>query len=49
VKEKPEGRTPVEGEPRFWEYYQPFTGEPLGAPLMTWTASLYLELQGMEG
>jgi hypothetical protein len=30
--------------PGFWEYYHPHTGEPLGAPRMTWTASLYLEL-----
>jgi hypothetical protein len=31
-------------KPGFWEYYQPHTGEPLGASPMTWTASLYLEL-----
>ncbi|HEX8220156.1 MAG TPA: trehalase family glycosidase [Chloroflexia bacterium] len=33
--------------PGFWEYYHPHTGEPLGAPCMTWTASLYLELLHM--
>jgi hypothetical protein len=48
VKEKPDPRTPSEGEPHFWEYYHPLTAEPLGAPLMTWTASLFLELQAME-
>jgi hypothetical protein len=34
-------------EPRFWEYFEPFTGEPLGAPEMSWTASLFLEM--LEG
>jgi hypothetical protein len=31
-------------KPGFWEYYHPYTGEPLGARPMTWTASLLLEL-----
>ncbi|HYP18801.1 MAG TPA: trehalase family glycosidase [Chloroflexia bacterium] len=35
------------GTPGFWEYYHPHTGEPLGAPRMTWTAALYLELLHM--
>jgi hypothetical protein len=32
------------GSPGFWEYYDPYTGEPLGARGMTWTAALLLEL-----
>ncbi len=30
--------------PNFWEYYHPLTGAPLGAPRMTWTAAVYLDL-----
>lgn len=30
--------------PLFWEYYHPFSGAPLGARLMTWTAAVYLDL-----
>lgn len=33
--------------PGFWEYYHPHTGAPLGAPQMTWTASLFLEMLNM--
>ncbi len=44
VSEKPTPLPPQEGEPGFWEYYQPYTGAPLGASHMTWTASLFLEL-----
>lgn len=47
VKEKPVPYSPAPGLPRFWEYYEPVTGEPLGAPLMSWTASLFLELDAM--
>lgn len=49
VTEKPRPHDPQEGGPQFWEYYHPLTGEPLGAPRMTWTASLFLELLEMEG
>ncbi|HYP39157.1 MAG TPA: trehalase family glycosidase [Chloroflexia bacterium] len=45
VSEKPDVLPSREGEPGFWEYYQPHTGAPLGASHMTWTASLFLELQ----
>ena len=38
-----------ETRPGFWEYYHPYTGQPLGASHMTWTASLYLELLHMGG
>jgi hypothetical protein len=31
-------------KPGFWEYYHPFTGAPLGAKQMTWTASLFLDM-----
>ncbi|HEX8596929.1 MAG TPA: trehalase family glycosidase [Chloroflexia bacterium] len=47
VAVKPEGSATAAGEedgPAFWEYFHPYTGQPLGAPRMTWTASLYLEL-----
>ena len=44
VQEKPALRV-VREKPGFWEYYHPHTGEPLGASPMTWTASLYLEMQ----
>jgi hypothetical protein len=46
VREKPDLSPPQEGEPGFWEYYQPHTGAPLGTSYMTWTASLFLELYG---
>lgn len=46
VSEKPSLLPPQEGEPGFWEYYEPHTGAPLGASYMTWTASLFLELDG---
>ncbi|MDQ5825263.1 MAG: hypothetical protein M3441_13805 [Chloroflexota bacterium] len=36
-----------EDGPTFWEYFHPHTGQTLGAPRMTWTASLYLELLHM--
>jgi glycogen debranching enzyme len=45
VEQKPEPYAPgEEPHPGFWEYYHPHTGEPLGARLMSWTASLFLEL-----
>jgi len=44
VTDKPEAFDPDAGGPHFWEYYHPFTGEPLGARQMTWTAAVYLEL-----
>lgn len=47
VQEKPDVATGGVSSPGFWEYYQPHTGEPLGASRMTWTASLYLELLHM--
>lgn len=43
VTEKPH-LLDAEEKPGFWEYYNPHSGEPLGAHPMTWTASLYLEL-----
>jgi hypothetical protein len=42
-----EGAPTADSTPRFYEYYHPHTGEPLGAARMTWTASLYLELLHM--
>lgn len=47
VSTRPAPHKPLEGDPGFWEYYQPHTGEPLGAANMTWTASLYLEMENM--
>jgi hypothetical protein len=47
VASRPELYTPQPGQPGFWEYYHPRTGEPLGAPLMSWTASLAIELQDL--
>src|SRR5204863_5983305 len=47
VADKPEPYIPQPGDPLFWEYYHPHTGVPLGAPLMSWTASLFLELEQM--
>jgi hypothetical protein len=41
------GREKQESEPGFWEYFDPLTGEPLGAAGMSWTASLFLEM--LEG
>ena len=44
IDEKP---APIElnaNKPGFWEYYQPFTGAPLGAKHMTWTASIFLDM-----
>jgi hypothetical protein len=49
VGDKPAPAEPQPGAPGFWEYYEPATGEPLGAAPMTWTASLYLELLAMRG
>ena len=52
VSAKPDVSTVAGSEkdkPGFWEYYHPYTGEPLGASRMTWTASLYLELLHMGG
>ena len=36
--------TPADPNPLFWEYYHPYTGEPLGARLMTWSAAILLDL-----
>ena len=47
VPARPQPYDPKPGEPLFWEYYHPRTGAPLGAPLMSWTASLAIELQDM--
>ena len=44
VREKPGRHTLQPTTPGFWEYYHPTTGEPLGAPYMTWTAALFLDL-----
>jgi hypothetical protein len=53
VSDNPQVGSLVQGQqagigPGFWEYYHPVTGAPLGAAHMTWTASLYLELQHMR-
>jgi|GEM_PF-2942624 len=48
VDAQPEQLADREGDPGFWEYYEPSTGRPLGAPRMTWTASLFLELLNMD-
>lgn len=48
VRSKPKPYTEREGDPGFWEYYEPRTGAPLGASRMSWTASLFVELQGQE-
>jgi hypothetical protein len=47
VVARPPGYQRQEGDPGFWEYYEPLTGAPLGAKPMTWTASLFVELQDM--
>ncbi|HEX8229794.1 MAG TPA: trehalase family glycosidase [Chloroflexia bacterium] len=50
VPMKPDVSATAPGEENntaFCEYFHPYTGQPLGAPRMTWTASLYLELQHM--
>ena len=44
VDARPAPLPPHDGGPQFWEYYDPFTGAPLGAPLMTWTAAVFLDL-----
>ena len=44
VDDKPAPFDPASDGPRFWEYFHPFTGEPLGAKLMTWTAAVFLDL-----
>ena len=46
VIHKPDRAQTFSTTPGFWEYYEPFTGEPLGAQAMSWTASLFLELIG---
>ncbi len=48
VSARPAPYKPREGDPGFWEYYQPHTGEPLGAANMSWTASLFLEMESMD-
>jgi hypothetical protein len=47
VVARPPGYQRQDGDPGFWEYYEPHTGAPLGAKPMTWTASLFVELQDM--
>jgi hypothetical protein len=47
VDAQPEQVADREGDPGFWEYYEPATGQPLGASRMTWTASLFLEIINM--
>jgi hypothetical protein len=47
VGARPAPLPPDDGGPQFWEYYHPYSGAPLGAPLMTWTAAVFLEL--LEG
>jgi hypothetical protein len=44
VTSRPEPSRKEPQSPGFWEYYEPFTGEPLGAKGMTWSAALLLEL-----
>ena len=44
VGARPAPLPPDDGGPQFWEYYHPYTGAPLGAPLMTWTAAVFLDL-----
>lgn len=44
IADEPDPFDPVSPGPLFWEYYHPFTGAPLGARLMTWTAAVYLDL-----
>ncbi|MFN8498831.1 MAG: trehalase family glycosidase [Anaerolineae bacterium] len=42
--EEPGPFDPTGPGPLFWEYYHPYTGAPLGARLMTWTAAVFLDL-----
>ena len=44
VREEPPPHDLRPGRPGFWEYYQPLTGEPLGAAYMTWTAAVFLDM-----
>lgn len=44
VSEKPQITAQAPEMPGFWEYFHPYTGQPLGAPRMTWTAALFLDL-----
>lgn len=48
VSKKPQPYDRKPGDPGFWEYFHPDTAEPLGAPLMSWTASLFLELDALD-
>jgi hypothetical protein len=49
IADKPQPYDPTPGRaPSFWEYYHPHTGEPLGAPLMTWTASIFLDMLSVQ-
>jgi neutral trehalase len=44
VLEEPVPHNLRPGRPGFWEYYHPLTGQPLGAPYMTWTAAVFLDM-----
>ena len=44
VAKKPAPFDPGSDGPHFAEYFHPFSGAPLGAPLMTWTAAVFLDL-----
>ncbi len=33
----------------FAEYFEPFTGEPLGSPQQSWTAAVTLDFCGLQG
>ncbi|MFN8485479.1 MAG: hypothetical protein U0768_20755 [Anaerolineae bacterium] len=44
VDNAPAAFDPATPGPLFWEYYHPYTGAPLGARLMTWTAAVFLDL-----
>jgi hypothetical protein len=49
IREKPRPHSLEPATPGFWEYYHPFTGRPLGAPYMTWTAAVFLDMLNDEG
>jgi hypothetical protein len=48
IDRRPEPLAPDSAGPNFWEYYHPLTGAPLGAPRMTWTAAVFLDLLAKE-
>ena len=49
VDDEPAAFDPASPGPLFWEYYHPYTGAPLGARLMTWTAAVFLDLLAAKG